>query len=68
VQVINNGDASQQVSIELPNLSGATVATFFTNQDNDLLEGTATVGKAGKKAKATVPGRSLLSFYVSGGD
>ncbi|KAK5166932.1 uncharacterized protein LTR77_007661 [Saxophila tyrrhenica] len=67
VQVINNSDDAQHVALDLPDLKGCSVATYLTNEDNDLTEGTANLGKGGKKAKAMVPGRSLLSFYVSGG-
>lgn len=63
VQVINNSNDTEKVTLSLTAGAGSVV-TFLTNQQNDLTQGTAKVNAKGK-VSATVPGQSLLSFYVA---
>lgn len=63
VQVINNGNDTQTVSLAGLNFHGRSVQTVLTNQANNLTQGYAAVRK-GSKAIAKVPGKSLLSFYL----
>ena len=63
VQVINNGNATQSVTLvglALPPKGGRRVKTWLTNQAHNLTRGYAVVN--GSQATAEVPGRSLLSF------
>ena len=75
VQVINNSNQTESVTLDLPIESHQRVQTYLTNQGYDLKEGYASGGKGWgwhkgggrKKAiKADVPGQSLLSFYACG--
>jgi len=61
VQVINNGASAETVTLQ--GLAAKKVGTFLTNQAHNLTEGTVAV--TGGEASAEVPGKSLLSFYVS---
>lgn len=62
VQVINNGDKAEKVSLQGLKLGrNQKVVTYLTNQDNDLKRGYASI-KKGNTAEAKVPARSLLSF------
>jgi len=63
VQVINNGNDTETVSLSGLNFHGRSVQTVLTNQANNLTMGYAAVRK-GSKAMAKVPGKSLLSFYL----
>lgn len=64
VQVINNGNETETVTLQGLKLSKRSrVVTWLTNQDNDLKRGYAVV-KRGKTAVAKVPAKSLLSFVV----
>lgn len=62
VQVINNGDNAETVSLQGLRLGRKQkVVTYLTNQDNDLKRGYASI-KKGDTAEAKVPARSLLSL------
>lgn len=61
IQVINNGLNTETVT--LAGLTAKSVRTYLSNQANNFTEGTATL--QGGMAVADVPGKSLLSFYVS---
>jgi O-glycosyl hydrolase len=64
VQVINNGNETETVTLQGLNLSKrAGVVTYLTNQDNDLKRGYASIQR-GNTAVAKVPANSLLSFVV----
>ncbi|KAL9622444.1 MAG: hypothetical protein Q9160_003120 [Pyrenula sp. 1 TL-2023] len=65
VQVINNGDAAQTVSLGgIGKLSGkgCVVQTWLTNQSHNLTQACAAI--QGGRATAQVPGRSLISFIA----
>lgn len=66
VQVINNGDAAQTVSLATggkpAGRGGCVVQTWLTNQSHNLTQACAAVQRG--QATAEVPGRSLLSFIV----
>lgn len=59
VQVINNSDLPQPVSI-VGFADDCQVETFLTNQQYDLKQGSARNNKGA--AQSTVPARSLFSF------
>jgi hypothetical protein len=58
VQVINNGDNAETVTLQGLNLK--TAITYLTNQANNFTVGNAVI--TGGNTAAEVPGRSLLSF------
>ncbi|EPE34762.1 (Trans)glycosidase [Glarea lozoyensis ATCC 20868] len=60
VQVINNGDNAETVTLQGLKLN--TVVTYLTNQASNFTVGNAVV--SGSVAACEVPGRSLLSFYI----
>lgn len=63
VQVINNGNDTETVSLQGLKLSKwQQVVTYLTNQDNDLKRGYASINRGSAVAK--VPAKSLLSFVV----
>jgi len=73
VQVINNGNVSESITLEGLKLAGGygygygrhgrKVTTYLTNQAHNLTQGYAVV-ESGNRAVATVPAKSLLSFVV----
>lgn len=65
VQVINNGNETETVTLQGLKLAGRRkVVTYLTNQENDLTRGVAAIKQGGKAAVAKVPAKSLLSFLV----
>jgi hypothetical protein len=63
VQVINNSNNTETVTLSLKGYNKHShVTTYLTNQHNDLTAGVAT--RKGGKVSAKVPGQSLLSFYI----
>lgn len=71
VQVINNSNETEYVTLQLPMHGRGKVETYLTNQEYDLQPGYAKVkgwgwGWKRKSVAAQVPGQSLLSFYVHG--
>ena len=65
VQVINNGNDTETVSLQGVKLDHERypVQTWLTNQQHNLTQGYAAV-QHGNKASAQVPGRSMVSFIV----
>jgi O-glycosyl hydrolase len=63
VQVINNSNSTETVTLEVP-LGGHAVQTYLTNQKYDLEQGVAKVHRQDGTAVAKVPGQSMLSFYI----
>ena len=62
VQLINNGNETQDVTLSGVTMPMGVLQTFLTNQANNLTEGSAKSN--GQNAFATVPGHSLLSIIA----
>ncbi|MCJ1396626.1 hypothetical protein MMC18_009517 [Xylographa bjoerkii] len=62
VQLINNGNDTQEVTVSGVQLPKGVVQTWLSNQANNLTQGYAK--SDGKDAFAVVPGRSLLSIIA----
>ncbi|MCJ1286007.1 hypothetical protein MMC26_005349 [Xylographa opegraphella] len=62
VQLINNGNAAQDVMLSGLNFPMGVVKTWLTNQANNLTQGVAKAN--GQNAFAVVPAKSLLSVVV----
>ncbi|KAK5130480.1 hypothetical protein LTR08_002002 [Meristemomyces frigidus] len=65
VQVINNGNDTETVTLEgfSAHRKGGAIHTYLSNQAHNLTRGNA-VTQSGGRAVAQVPGKSLLSFVV----
>ena len=63
VQVINNSNKTESVTLGYAVPSGCHVQAYLTNERYDLEA--VNVKSKGGKVKAEVPGQSLLSFYIA---
>ena len=64
VQIINNGNSSETVTLAGLTLARNPVVTWLSNQQNNLTQGYAQISN-GNQAVAQVPAKSLLSFVVA---
>ena len=62
VQLINNGNQTEEVTLSGVTVPVGNVQTFLTNQANNLTQGYAKTD--GKHAYALVPGKSMLSIIA----
>ena len=67
VVVINSGTGAQNVGVSLSGteLGSPKVRAWFTDNTHDMSETEVTVGSDGV-ASASVPGRGMISFLVTG--
>jgi O-glycosyl hydrolase len=67
VVIINTGTSAQSVSISLTGstLVNPSVKAWYTDNTHDMSETTVTVGGDGN-ASASVPGRGMISFLITG--
>ncbi|XMA09161.1 hypothetical protein WAI453_001952 [Rhynchosporium graminicola] len=64
IQVINNGLTNETVTLQ--GITSNKVLTYLTNQAHNLTEGSAALeGLNAGGASAVVPGKSLLTFYIT---
>ena len=64
IQVINNSNKTEGVSLQFPSHKGRHVEAYLTNEEHDLAAVGVTNSRGGRRT-AQVPGQSLLSFYIT---